>query len=135
MAVRLEVNWVPGSSPVLPQAFIIASPGSPHHLPSTPDAWASSRCPTPIFKLVNAGPQTGKKQTRSLSSMNPASGMTVACMVTSFLECSLMEPKPGWALGFPHHGLWGLEPFPQFPGPRKRLVTLLIIVPPVRGFE
>ena len=137
MAVRLEVGWVHGSSPVFSQDCITAPPGSPHHLPSTPDAWASSRCPTPIFSLVNAGPQTRKKQMRSLSSMNPASRMTLACIMVSFLGCSLVEPKPGsgWTRRLPHHGIWGLEPFPQFPGPRKRACYSAYHRSLVRGFE
>lgn len=98
------------------------SPGSPHHLPSTPDAWASSRCPTPTFRLVNAGPRTGKKHMRSLSSMNPDSRMALGCSMTSFLKCSLTVLKPGssWALRFPYHKTWGLEPLPQFPRPREK---------------
>lgn len=67
------MGWAPQSSPGLYHC----TPGSPHHLPSTPDAWESSRCPTPTFRLVNASPRTGKKQMSSLSSMNPASRMAL----------------------------------------------------------
>lgn len=68
MADKLEVGWVPVFPQSPPQACVTAPPGSPQHLPSTPEAWTSSRCPTPTFRLVNAGPRTRKKQTRSFSS-------------------------------------------------------------------
>lgn len=122
MAVKLEVHWTPRSSLILPKPYMTTSPGSPHHLPSTPDAWASSRCPTPTFRLVNAGPRTGKKHTRSLSSMNPDSRMALGCSMISFLECSLtvLKPGSGWAPRLPYHKTWGLETLSQFPGPREK---------------
>lgn len=121
MAVKLEVRWAPRRSLIL-RAYMTTSPGSPHHLPSTPDAWASSRCPTPTFRLVNAGPRTGKKHMRSLSSMNPDSRRALGCSMTSFLECSLtvLKPGSGWARRLPYHKTWGLEPLPQFRRPREK---------------
>lgn len=132
MAVRLLVGWAPSSSSILPCAHITIPPDSPRHLPSTPEAWASSRCPTPTFRLVNVGPHTGKKQTGSLSSMNEAAPkMGLGHVVTSFQGCSLTEPKAGagWTLGFltmesgaQNHFLSSLDPEKGQP---KMPVTLL----------
>lgn len=116
MAVRVEVGWAPKSFPILYHC----NPRLTTHLPSTPDAWASSRCPTPIFRLVNAGPRTGK-ETNEVPFISE-SRLQDDLWAASFLQGGLMEPKPGSAgiLRLPHQGIWGLEPFPQFPGSGER---------------
>lgn len=105
----------PNSSLTLPQA--LPHPNFPHHLPSTPEARASSRCPTPIFRLVNAGPRTASKQTRPTSSASPDSRTARGCAMTSLLGRSGTEPGPGQAaLSGPHHRSGAPSHLCSFPG-------------------
>ena len=115
------MGWAPQSSPGLCHC----TPGSLHHLPSTPDAWESSRCPTPTFRLVNASPRTGKKQMRSLCLVNPAS----------------WSPKQHQAglSGSPPRNLGSQTISSVFGAQRKGnprcLLSLPVTIPSMEGFE
>lgn len=132
------MGWAPQSSPGLYHC----TPGSPHHLPSTPDAWESSRCPTPTFRLVNASPRTGKKQMSSLSSMNPASRMAlgphgdlIPRMLPHGAQISIkldFQASPPRNLGSQTiSSVSGA----QRKGNPKGLLSLPVTIPSMKGFE
>lgn len=111
-----EVGWAPQSSPILYHC----TPRLTTSLTKHP------RC-LGIQPVSHTNLQAGEcwstywKETNEVPFINE-SRLQDDPWAASFLERSLMGPKQGsgWTLRLPHHGIWGLEPFPQFSGPRER---------------
>lgn len=119
---------------ILLQAHSTTSPD----LPSTPEAWASKRCPTPIFSFVNAGPRTRKKKPVHFSTNEPRGWFWYEALIPRTEGPHGDQIMLGCVSRLFLHGSWN-HYFPSSLGPEKghhkTLLPLPITIRPKRGFE